>query len=499
MVTKGAPDVLLTRCRFERVGSGVRELTDQRRAEILADVDRLSDQALRTLAVAYRPLPDTDAPKADSTLEHELVHAGVVGIIDPPRPEAADAVAEARKAGVRTVMITGDHPRTAARIATSLGITGPGALARTGLELDRLDEEELRRTVQEVSVYARVAPEHKLRIVDALQADGHIVAMTGDGVNDAPALKSADIGIAMGITGTEVTKEAAKMILADDNFATIVVAVREGRAIFANIRKFLHYLLSSNIGEVLTVFGGVVAASLIGLDVAGGGIVAPLLATQILWVNLLTDTGPALAMGVDPPTEDMMSQPPRAMTDRIIDREMQLSVLLVGVVMAAATLLTTDLKLPGGLIRSKRGLDDSVERRIDLAMDGRGEVGTGMKELVVLGFASREPAEEARSRGAELDRDGALRCTPGPPPGAAAGTAWGSPRNIPEAARRSWLRRGPGRPPRPPRGGGCRWHRRPAGWRRPARPVARRRRRAGPPQRSRPRTPPPGAATSCGR
>jgi P-type Ca2+ transporter type 2C len=356
VVTKGAPDVLLTRCRSERVGADQRELTGQRRAEILADVDRLSDQALRTLAVAYRPLPGTDAPEADPALERELVYAGMVGIIDPPRPEAAEAVAEAHRAGVRTVMITGDHPRTAARIAASLGIIGPGAAARTGLELDRLDEEELRRTVPEVSVYARVAPEHKLRIVDALQADGHIVAMTGDGVNDAPALKSADIGVAMGITGTEVTKEAAKMILADDNFATIVAAVRQGRLIFANIRKFLRYLLSSNIGEVLTVFLGVVAASLIGLDVADGGIVAPLLATQILWINLLTDTGPALAMGVDPPTEDVMSRPPRSLTDRIIDREMQLGVLLVGLVMAVATLLTIDLKLPGGLIEGSADL-----------------------------------------------------------------------------------------------------------------------------------------------
>jgi Ca2+-transporting ATPase len=359
VVTKGAPDVLLTRCSSERVGQDIRELTDQRRAEILADVDRLSDQALRTLAVAYRPLPDTAAPQADPSLERELVYAGMVGIIDPPRQEAADAVAQAHKAGVRTVMITGDHPRTAARIAASLGITGPGAAARTGLELDRLDEEELRRTVQEVSVYARVVPEHKLRIVDALQADGHIVAMTGDGVNDAPALKSADIGVAMGITGTEVTKEAAKMILADDNFATIVAAVRQGRLIFANIRKFLRYLLSSNIGEVLTVFLGVVAASLIGLDVADGGIVAPLLATQILWINLLTDTGPALAMGVDPPTEDVMSRPPRSLTDRIIDREMQLGVLLVGLVMAVATLLTIDLKLPGGLIEGSADLTEA--------------------------------------------------------------------------------------------------------------------------------------------
>jgi P-type Ca2+ transporter type 2C len=210
-----------------------------------------------------------------------------------------------------------------------------------------------------VSVYARVAPEHKLRIVDALQANGAIVAMTGDGVNDAPALKSADIGVAMGITGTEVTKEAAKMILADDNFATIVAAVREGRLIFANIRKFLRYLLSSNIGEVLTVFLGVVAAPIIGLTTGDGTLAVPLLATQILWINLLTDTGPALALGIDPPAEDVMGRPPRSKQERIIDREMQLGVLLVGLVMAAATLLTIDAKLPGGLIAGSSSLPEA--------------------------------------------------------------------------------------------------------------------------------------------
>ncbi len=271
VVTKGAPDVLLHRCRFERVGSGEVPLDEQRRRAIVADIERLSEQALRTLGVAYRRLPDTavpdsDGPEAQEALERELVYAGLVGIIDPPRPEAAAAIAEARRAGVRTIMITGDHPRTAGRIAASLGLVAAGEPVATGVELDQQDEEQLRRTVREVSVYARVAPQHKLRIVDALQANGAIVAMTGDGVNDAPALKSADIGVAMGITGTEVTKEAAKMILADDNFATIVAALREGRLIFANIRKFLRYLLSSNIGEVLTVFLGVVAAPVIGLE-----------------------------------------------------------------------------------------------------------------------------------------------------------------------------------------------------------------------------------------
>ena len=359
LVTKGAPDVLLTRCTRERVGDEVRPLTDDRRREILGTVDGLAGDALRTLAVAYRPLPTTPPAGAGADLEQELIFAGVVGIIDPPRPEARAAIAESRKAGIRVLMITGDHPGTAGRIAADLGIVGPGARTVTGVELDGLDERALRRLVGEVSVYARVAPEHKLRIVDALQADGRIVAVTGDGVNDAPALKRADIGVAMGVTGTDVSKEAANMILADDNFATIVAAVREGRAIFSNIRKFLRYLLSSNVGEVLTMLLGVLGAGVIGLDEAGGTVAVPLLATQILWINLLTDTAPALAMGVDPPPDDLMSRPPRHLTDRVIDAEMQIGVVFVGLVMAVVTLLTLDIRLPGGLVDGSGSLDEA--------------------------------------------------------------------------------------------------------------------------------------------
>jgi Ca2+-transporting ATPase len=364
IVTKGAPDVLLARCSHEREGTDAVELTDRRRAEILAAVDRLAESALRTLAVAYRPLDTTDVPEANESLEHDLVFAGIVGMIDPPRPEAATAIAEAQGAGLRVVMITGDHPRTAARIAADLGIAGRDGSDRdgatlTGIGVDELDDDAFAARVPAVSVYARVAPEHKLRIVDALQAGGNIVAMTGDGVNDAPALKAADIGVAMGITGTDVSKEAARMILVDDNFATIVAAVREGRAIFANIRKFLRYLLSSNIGEVLTMFLGVIGASVIGLDVAGDAVAAPLLATQILWINLLTDSGPALALGYEPPPRDVMRHPPRKPTDRVIDREMQVGVLIVGLIMALATLLTIDLKLPGGLIPGSADLTEA--------------------------------------------------------------------------------------------------------------------------------------------
>ena len=246
-------------------------------------------------------------------------------------------------------MISGDHPRTAARIAADLGITEAGGQVLSGPEIDRLTEPDFRRVVAGRRVRAGHA-QHKLRIVDALQADGAIVAMTGDGVNDAPALKSADIGVAMGVAGTEVTKQAAKMVLADDNFATIVEAVREGRQIFANIRKALRYLLSSNMGEVLTVFLGVVLAGGIGLAGADGAVALPLLATQILWINLLTDSGPALALGVDREADNVMGRPPRSPRDRVIDARMWSSVILIGTVMATVTLLTIDLYLPGGWI-----------------------------------------------------------------------------------------------------------------------------------------------------
>jgi magnesium-transporting ATPase (P-type) len=360
IISKGAPDVLLGRCTRVRNGTDVVALDDAWRERILADVDRLSDAALRTLAVAYRPLAPGEDASADASLECDLIFVGTVGIIDPPREEAAVAIREAHRAGIRVIMITGDHPRTAARIASDLGIVDSGTSALTGLDLDKLDDKGFADAVRSTSVYARVAPQHKLRIVDALQADGQIVAMTGDGVNDAPALKSADIGVAMGITGTEVTKQAARMILADDNFATIVDAVREGRIIFDNIRKFLRYLLSSNMGEVLTVFLGVVLAGAIGLAGAqGGAVVLPLLATQILWINLITDSGPALAMGVDPPTDDVMARKPRRLTDRVIDGRMWAGVIEVGAVMALVTLLTLDLYLPGGLIEGGRDLDNA--------------------------------------------------------------------------------------------------------------------------------------------
>jgi Ca2+-transporting ATPase len=357
--TKGAPDVLLARCRFEAVGDGRRPLTDARRAEIRQENESLAGEALRTLGVAALFVPPNVlaeyADEPDARIEQDLVFAGLIGMIDPPRAEAKEAVVRAKGAGIRSLMITGDHPATAAAIARELGISEDGRVL-TGAALEALPDAERTQAVASVSVYARVNPEHKLRIVEGLQRTGAIVAMTGDGVNDAPALKKADIGVAMGITGTDVSKQAADIVLADDNFASIVAAVEEGRAIFANIRKFLRYLLSSNIGEVLTMFFGVVLARRIGLRAGGGGLVLPLLATQILWMNLVTDGLPALALGVDPADDGLMQQPPRPAGERVITPAMWRGIVFVGAIMAAGTLFVLDASQPGGFVEGAGGL-----------------------------------------------------------------------------------------------------------------------------------------------
>ena len=357
VASKGAPDVLLARCTHERTGGKEHLLTPQRRAEIQAEIDRLAEDALRTIGVAYRLLhKDAVSGTLSEAAEHELVYLGVVGMIDPPRMEAAAAVQVARRAGMRSIMITGDHPTTAAAIAAELGIIAKGERAVTGAELQKTDDQRLRKLVKQTAVFARVAPEHKLRIVRALKADGDIAAMTGDGVNDAPALKAADIGVAMGITGTDVSKGAADMILTDDNFASIVAAVEEGRSIFANIQKFLRYLLSSNIGEVLVMFFGVVLANTIGLlPEEGSSIIVPLLATQILWINLLTDSGPALALGVEPADPDVMKKPPRDPRTRVITRTMWFDIFFVGLIMMIGTLGVMDWALPAGLLPGGTG------------------------------------------------------------------------------------------------------------------------------------------------
>lgn len=350
--TKGAPDLLLLRCTHELRGHEAIPLPSARRDAILGKNDDLAGEALRTLGIAFRLLRAQAWKRddIDDRIEQELVFIGLIGMIDPPREEAKDAVRRARRAGIRAMMITGDHPKTAAVIAMELGITSDGR-AVSGAELASMSDMMLDHTVEQSSVYARVNPEHKLRIVQALQRRGRVVAMTGDGVNDAPALKTADIGVAMGITGTDVSKEAADIILMDDNFASIVAAIEEGRTIFVNIRKFLRYLLSSNVGEVMTMFFGVLLADAIGLSGASSsGLVLPLLATQILWINLVTDGAPALALGVDRGNADAMTKPPRPPSEGVITRRMWIGILIVGLTMAIGTLVVFDTALPGGFV-----------------------------------------------------------------------------------------------------------------------------------------------------
>jgi Ca2+-transporting ATPase len=324
---KGAPDVLLNDCTSIEHGGTARPLTDQDRLAVQTANDSLADQAMRVLAVAYRVLGD-DYEKQDlDDLERGLTFLGLVAMIDPPREEAQRAIEECKSAGIRAVMITGDHKNTAVAIARALGIFGEGSEALSGEELDRLSEDELYGAVERVSVYARVSPEHKLRVVRALRGHGEIVAMTGDGVNDAPAVKEADIGVAMGITGTDVTKEVSDMVVTDDNFASIVAAVEEGRGIYDNIKKFIHYLLSCNTGEILVMF----VSSLAGLPV-------PLLPIQILWVNLVTDGLPALALGVDPADPAIMTRPPRNPREPVVTKPRALLMLGQGSFIAFCSL-----------------------------------------------------------------------------------------------------------------------------------------------------------------
>ncbi|MGZ8299174.1 MAG: cation-translocating P-type ATPase [Rhodoplanes sp.] len=379
---KGAPDILLGKCRYVWERGEAVALADDRRAELAGRNDALAAQALRTLAIATRTVRaemlGLDAASAASdrmseielpaSIEDELVLLGFVGMIDPPRPEAKEAVAVAKHAHIRTVMITGDHPATAAAIARELAIFEPGARLVTGNELRTMDKAALDAIVEQVRVFARVDPDHKLRIVEALQRKGHVVAMTGDGINDAPALKAANIGVAMGITGTDVSKEAADMVLTDDNFASIVKAVEEGRGIFDNIRKYLIYLLSSNAGELLTMFAGVMLASVLGLISAEHGLFLPLLAAQLLWINLITDGPPALALGIEPKESDVMERPPRAQGTGVIGTADWLRIGGVGLVMMIGTIAVLDAYYPGGLFTlfargaSANALDEAYAR-----------------------------------------------------------------------------------------------------------------------------------------
>jgi Ca2+-transporting ATPase len=325
---KGAPDVLLANCNTLEINGEPLPLDHIIRKEIVKANADLADKAMRVLGVAYRYFDQLPENRDAATVERELTFLGLVAMIDPPRPEVKLAIQDCYNAGIRSVMITGDHINTAVAIARDLGFYHEDSLAYTGEELDRIPEDEFLRNVENTAVYARVSPEHKLRIVKAWREKGKIVAMTGDGVNDAPAVKEADIGVAMGITGTDVTKEVSEMIITDDNFASIVAAVEEGRGIYDNIRKFIHYLLSCNVGEILVMF----VASLLRLPV-------PLLPIQILWINLITDGLPALALGVDPTDKKIMKQPPRLKDEPVISRQMGSWILMQGAFIAFCSLL----------------------------------------------------------------------------------------------------------------------------------------------------------------
>lgn len=312
-LTKGAPDILLGFCSHELTETGPVPLTEARRAEILEQNSAYASQALRVLAAAYQVHPD----KHFDQVETAMVFVGLTGMIDPSRPEAKKAIAVCHKAGIRVVMITGDYLDTAVAIAKDLNLMQAGDGVLTGQELEAMDDQALEERCETISVYARVSPEHKVRIVTALRKRGHATSMTGDGVNDAPALKQADIGVAMGITGTEVAKSSAEMILTDDNFATIVSAVREGRIIYSNIRKFVGFLLSCNVGEILVIF---ITNLILGPEYA------PLLPIQLLWLNLVTDSFPALALGQEKGEENIMEMKPRGKEEKIINREMIASI-----------------------------------------------------------------------------------------------------------------------------------------------------------------------------
>ncbi|MGI6037265.1 MAG: cation-translocating P-type ATPase [Limnochordia bacterium] len=323
-LTKGAPDVVLARCsRFYRDGQ-IHDLTEEAREELATANAGLAEQAYRVLVVAYRPL---DQPLEGDDLEQDLVFLGLVGLLDPPREEVKAAVDRCKRAGIRPVMITGDFPATALAIGRQVGLVEDECQVLTGPQLEEMDDDQLKEAVERVSVYARVSPHHKLRIVQALQAHGHVVAMTGDGINDAPALKTADIGAAMGQSGTDVAREAADLVLADDNFATIVAAVAQGRTIYANIRKAIHYLLSCNTGELTTI----VFAIAFGLG-------RPLTAVQILWVNLVTDGLPALALSVEPEEAGTMERPPRPPQQGIFAEGLGERVLRHGILIGGSTL-----------------------------------------------------------------------------------------------------------------------------------------------------------------
>jgi len=327
-VVKGAPDLTLAQCSKMQTAAGAVDLTDAMRDEIMAANKAMASQALRVLAVAYRPLSAVPSEPKPEAVEVDLVFAGLMGMIDPARPEVLPAVQKALGAGLRTIMVTGDYADTAAAIATEIGILREGHEVISGAELEAMSDETLREHVDNTDVFARVSPNHKMRIVAALRDRNNIVAMTGDGVNDAPALKQADIGVAMGITGTDVTKQTADMVLTDDNYVSIVSAIEQGRVIYSNIRKFVYFLLSCNVAEIMILF----LATIFGWD-------PPLTAIQLLWLNLLSDGAPALALGLEKGDPDLMDRPPRPPDEPVINQEMTMGVVIQTVAITSAVLL----------------------------------------------------------------------------------------------------------------------------------------------------------------
>jgi Ca2+-transporting ATPase len=328
IVVKGAPDEVLHLCtHYQTLTDQAIPLDDVTRQSILAANDSMTHNALRVLGFAYRIVLQVQEEFGHADVEKELTFVGLIGMIDPARPEVRPALEKARQAGIRTIMITGDYPNTARAIAESITLLRPGHKVTTGAQLNEIDDISLAREVQITDVFARVSPEHKMRIVDALRANDEVVAMTGDGVNDAPAIKRADIGVAMGITGTDVAKETADMVLTDDNYVSIVAAVEQGRVIYANIRKFVFFLLSSNVAEIMIIFLATIA-----------GLPTPLTAIQLLWLNLLTDGAPALALAMEKGDPDVMERKPRPKRESIINGPMRLGIVVQTIAQTGATL-----------------------------------------------------------------------------------------------------------------------------------------------------------------
>jgi P-type Ca2+ transporter type 2C len=350
-VIKGAPDLVIERCTQLQTDSGPVPMSDEMRERVLQANAGMASQALRVLGVAYRPLSAVAEELKPDDVEHDLVFVGLQGIIDPARPEVLPAVQKAQGAGLRTIMVTGDYAATAAAIASEIGILRPGRETISGAELERMSDQELDARIDNVDVFARVSPNHKMRIVAALRKRGNVVAMTGDGVNDAPALKQADIGIAMGITGTDVTKQTADMVLTDDNYVSIVSAIEQGRVIYSNIRKFVYFLLSCNVAEIMILF----LATIFGWP-------APLTAIQLLWLNLLSDGAPALALGLEKGDPDIMNRPPRPPNEPVINREMTIGVGIQTVAITSAVLGAYWLGL--NVFAAQRGLAPGSEAQL---------------------------------------------------------------------------------------------------------------------------------------